>query len=367
MKIALLTPGGVDRDGESRVIPCLLWLIEELGKDGHEVHVFVPRMEPRAAVWPLCGATVHNAGDVRWHWQMLRAIAKEHRRHRFDVIHAFWIGMAPMGALAGKILRVPLVVTLPGGDPICLSDIGFGGRSTMRGRVQWRVAAACARQVTVPSNYMLGLAADAGIEASTIALGASKDHWPTSPPRRRGLDRPLRLLHVASLNRVKDQPTLLNSLALLRARGTPFNLRVVGIDTLAGEIHALARSLDLGPHVEFAGLVPHSRLRPEYENADLLVMASRHEAGPLVMLEAALCGVPTVGTRVGHIADQAPHAALAVPICDPAALADGIEMLANDEGHRLRLAWAAQAFAAQNDAASTARAFEAVYRGVANG
>jgi glycosyltransferase involved in cell wall biosynthesis len=142
---------------------------------------------------------------------------------------------------------------------------------------------------------------------------------------------------------------------------------VVGFDTLAGEIHALARALDLGAHVEFAGLVPHSRLRPEYENADLLVMTSRHEAGPLVMLEAALCGVPTIGTRVGHIADQAPHAALAVPIRDPAALADAIDMLASDEEHRLRLAWAAQAFAVQNDAASTAHAFETIYRGVANG
>ena len=28
MKIAIVTPGGVDRSGSDRVIPCLLWLIE---------------------------------------------------------------------------------------------------------------------------------------------------------------------------------------------------------------------------------------------------------------------------------------------------------------------------------------------------
>ena len=30
MKVAILTPGGVDRSGTERVIPCLLWLIERL-------------------------------------------------------------------------------------------------------------------------------------------------------------------------------------------------------------------------------------------------------------------------------------------------------------------------------------------------
>jgi hypothetical protein len=28
VKIALVVPGGVDRSGSERVIPCLLWLIE---------------------------------------------------------------------------------------------------------------------------------------------------------------------------------------------------------------------------------------------------------------------------------------------------------------------------------------------------
>jgi glycosyltransferase involved in cell wall biosynthesis len=80
------------------------------------------------------------------------------------------------------------------------------------------------------------------------------------------------------------------------------------------------------------------------------------------MLEAALAGVPTVGTRVGHIADLTPQAAVAVPVADPAALADASETLARDEPRRLCLAQAAQAFAAENDAAFTARAFEQIYR-----
>ena len=36
--------------------------------------------------------------------------------------------------------------------------------------------------------------------------------------------------------------------------------------------------------------------------ADLFWLTSRHEAGPVAVLEAAVAGVPTVGTAVGQVA-----------------------------------------------------------------
>jgi glycosyltransferase involved in cell wall biosynthesis len=96
--------------------------------------------------------------------------------------------------------------------------------------------------------------------------------------------------------------------------------------------------------------------------ADLLVMSSRHEAGPLVLLEAAVLGVPTVGTAVGHIADWSPQATLAVPVGDAEALARAIgHVLANDE-LRLQLATEAQRRAIAEDADYTAGMFEGLYQ-----
>jgi len=85
------------------------------------------------------------------------------------------------------------------------------------------------------------------------------------------------------------------------------------------------------------------------ERADLMVVSSRHEGVPIASLEAAVAGVPTVGTAVGQIADWAPNAAIAVPIGDPGALAEAIRRLADDEDERLRLAANAQAFAVEHD------------------
>jgi glycosyltransferase involved in cell wall biosynthesis len=366
VKIALLTPGGVDRSGRFRVIPVFLWLIERLAREGHEVHVFVPRQESEPGRWQLLGATVHNAGRWPHGPRLLWRIAEEHRRGAFDVIHALWAnGPGVLGTIAARLLRVPLVLSLPGGDVADHREIAYGGLSTTRGRFALRFAVAGADAVNTPSAWMAGLAARAGIRADVIALGVALDRWPPTGLRQRREGEPIRLLHVANLNRVKDQPTLLRAMALLKRRGVPFTLEIAGFDALAGEVQRFAAGLGLQAEVAFLGFVPHDQLRPLFDRADVLVVSSIHEAGPLVTLEAAIAGVPTIGTQVGHIADFAPEAAVGVPIGDVAALADAIGQLAADEPRRLRIAAAAQERALRLDADHTCREILRVYRAVA--
>ena len=69
-----------------------------------------------------------------------------------------------------------------------------------------------------------------------------------------------------------------------------------------------------------------------------MIVSSRHETGPLVLLEAAVAGVPTVGTAVGHLVEWAPAGATSVPVGDWAGLADAIGLLIEHEDLRLRLA-----------------------------
>jgi glycosyltransferase involved in cell wall biosynthesis len=124
----------------------------------------------------------------------------------------------------------------------------------------------------------------------------------------------------------------------------------------------LAEQLGLDHCVEFLGFRTQRELRPLMESADLLVMSSLHEAGPLVLLEAAVAGVPTVGTAVGHLVEWSPSATRSVPVGDGIALADAIQQVLADEPLRLRLAEAAQRRTLLEDADCTARLFEALYR-----
>jgi glycosyltransferase involved in cell wall biosynthesis len=95
-----------------------------------------------------------------------------------------------------------------------------------------------------------------------------------------------------------------------------------------------------------------------------MVVSSRHEAGPVALLEAATAAVPTVGTAVGHIVEWAPHAAAAVPVGDAIALARAIAELLANEQLRMRMALEARRRAAREDAEYTAHCFQAIYASI---
>ncbi|MDB4948434.1 MAG: hypothetical protein JWM27_1083 [Gemmatimonadetes bacterium] len=367
MKVALLVPGGVDRTGTHRVIPCLLWMIERLVAAGDEVHVFAMRQEPEPGRWPLLGAQIHNAGRRPRRTRMLLQLAAEHRRGRFDVLHALWIEQGLVAAAARCIHGTPILLHLPGGDVTALPEIGYGARLTLRGGLSVRLATGAAARVVAPSNYVVGQAAALGITAERVPFGVALDRWPPRLPRRRTPAEPARLLHVGSLNPVKDQDTLLRSAARLAAGGVDFSLDVIGQDTLGGAVQRRAAEMGLGQAVRFRGFLPHDELRPWVDRADLLLVTSRHEAGPLVLLEAAVAGVPTAGTRVGHLADWAPDACAAVAVGDADGLAAAVGCLLLDEDARLRMAERAQALALAEDADWTARRIREIYAEIVEG
>ena len=361
MKIALVVPGGVDRSGEVRVIPALLALIRRLGSD-HELHVFATHQEPIEGDWDLEGARIHNLGLPRTIWRALKAVRAEHRSAPFAIVQSIWAGSSgAIAVLAGTLLGVPSLVHIAGGELVALSDIDYGGCLTWHRRLLQHVVLRRATRITAASQAICDLVARHGVRAQRVPLGVDLERWPPRRPVRRGAGEPARLVHVASLNRVKDQATLLRALRLLAERGCDFRLDVVGEDTLGGEIQSLAEKLDIAQRIRFHGFLTQRELRPIVERAHVALVSSLHEAGPLVALEAAAVGVPTVGTAVGHIAEWSPAAAIAVPCRDAVAFADALQAVLNDEELRLRLATEALRRAQLEDADHTVTEYNHIY------
>ncbi len=364
MKIALVVPGGVDRGGEYRVIPAILALLERLARR-HQVHVFALSQEPEAGTWDLLGARVHNLGRRLRRHRAVRHLVAWHRREHFDLFHSIWAGWPGYLAFAaGRLCRRPVLVHLAGGELVWLPDLPYGVRSRWH-RGLTRFVLRHADRVTAASSPMLHLAEAAGAHPIRITLGANLRHWMPSPPRPRPNGRPARLIHVGSLTPIKDHPTLLHAAAMLARDGCDFELHLVGEDTSGGTVQRLALELGLADRTRFHGFLTQRELVPLATRADLMIVSSRHEAGPVAMLEAAAVGVPTVGTAVGHVRDLAPHAAVAVPVGDAGSLAREVRALLADDHRRLALARRAQEFALREDADWTAIQFERLYAEVA--
>lgn len=357
MKIAVVVPGGVDRSGEVRVVPALLALLKRLA-ERHEVHVFALRQEREPGEWWLHGARVHNIGGRATVPRAVLAVAREHRRGRFDLVQAIWSGSCgAVAVVAAKWLGLPCAVHVAGGELAALHDIGYGGRLSWRGRLREAWVLRGADAVTAASQPILDQLASLGRGARRLPLGVDLEAFAPLPPRPRAAGEPLRLVQVASLNRVKDQACLLRALALL----PEVELDLIGEDTLGGAIQALAGQLGLAQRVRFHGFKTQAELPPLLATAHVHVISSRHEAGPLAALEAAVLGLPSVGTAVGHLAEWAPRAALVAPPGDAQGLAAVIARVAGDEDLRLRLAHEAQRCAVAEDADHCHRQFEQLY------
>ena len=360
MRIGLVVAGGFDPSGRERVIPALLSLVERLARR-HAVHVFVLRYFDAPRTYELAGATVHDLGRPSGVRRQRAALIRALRAAgRFDALHGYWATPAGVAAgLAGRVLRVPVVLTLDSGELVTLPDIAYGLERTWRGRAAVKLACRLAARVTVCSAFMQALARDRGIDARFVPLGVDCAAFAEAVRPAEG--PPWRLLQVASLNRVKDQATLLRALADLRRRGLAVGLDLVGEDTLDGSLGALAADLDLTSQVTFHGFAPTDALPALYGRAHLYVQSSRHEAAGVSVLEAAASGTPVVGTAVGYVKDWARLRAVAVPAGDPQALADGIAELLGDPERRPRLAAAARAWACTHDADWTAEQFVEIY------
>jgi glycosyltransferase involved in cell wall biosynthesis len=346
------------------VIPSLLWLTGRLARR-HDVVVYVLRYFDRPQRYQLAGATISDLGRPEGTARQYKALVTALREDGpFDLLHAYWALPAGLVAtLAGRRLGAPCIVTLDSGELVWVPEIGYGLQGRWRQRLG--VAAACrmATRITVCSRYYEQIALAAGVRPDVVPLGVDTAVFRPPPVRRDG--PPWRLIHVASLNRVKDQPLLVATVAALVTRGLDVHLDVVGEDTLGGAVHTLVHEAGAGDRVTFHGYVPSPALAALYHQAHVAVLTSYHEAAAVVALEAAACGVPTVGTRVGYIADWAPDAAVAVPDRSPARLADEVERLLLDRGRRDRLAAAARQWTLAHDADWTAARFEELYHATA--
>jgi glycosyltransferase involved in cell wall biosynthesis len=366
VKIVLVAPGGFDRSGSERVIPALLWLTDRLARR-NEVHVCVlDDGTGLASSYQLAGAMVHvlgrvarglpGTGTLRLWRPLLRTLASIGQP---DVIHGFWAGSSGLLAgLAGRKLGAPMVLSIGGGELVWLPEIGYGGRGSWRGRAQAGLALRLAHALTAGSRYA-ARPLQGRYSVEIVPLGVDVHSF--AAPVERAAGPPWRLLHVASMNRVKDQPTLLRALRLIVDQEPATQLDWVGEDTLGGAMQQLCGELGLAQHVAFHGFQPTHAVAPLFRAAHLHLLTSRHESQAVVVGEAAAAGLPTVGTAVGVLAELAPHAAWAVPVGDSATLAAGVLRLLRDPACREQLGRAAQDWARAHDADWTAVRFESIY------
>ena len=130
------------------------------------------------------------------------------------------------------------------------------------------------------------------------------------------------ILFVGELRMLKGIDVLLDALAMLHAGGHPVSASIVGAGPDAATFHARSEALGLQRAVRFLGAMP---ARAAFGRGRVLVVPSRAESLPYVVLEAAAAGLPIIASAVGGIGEIfGEDAGALVPPADAAALARAI-------------------------------------------
>lgn len=107
-------------------------------------------------------------------------------------------------------------------------------------------------------------------------------------------------LFIGELRELKGVDVLLRALATVNA-GRPARATIVGAGPDAEALKALAGSLGLGDKVTFPGALP---ARTAFAMGRTLVVPSRAESFPYIVLEAGAAGIPLITTGVGGIPEM---------------------------------------------------------------
>ena len=108
-------------------------------------------------------------------------------------------------------------------------------------------------------------------------------------------------LYIGELRSLKGVDLLLDALASLRARGLPHTATIVGAGSARDDLERQARESGLGASARFVAPMP---ARKAFALGRIMVVPSRAESFPYIVLEAAAAGKPLVATRVGGIPDM---------------------------------------------------------------
>lgn len=332
-------PGG----GIARLVSQLALGLPALG---HDVEVAGPA---DSMIYPdlrAAGVPIHCLPWEAGYGRPFRAAAALGRltalagRGRYDLIHLHSAKAGVLGRIAGRLARVPVVYT-PNSFPF------VGDFSEVRRRVALgleRALASSADVIVCVCEAERRLALEQGVakrERLRVVYNGSEPCDDGQAPAAELLEwcsDGAIVGAIAELRPQKSIDVLLEAAPLILERAPRARIAIVGDGPLREELRARAAALGLTSNERFR-FFPFRPPAARYLRAiDLYVLPSAWEAFPIGILEAQACGVPQVVTDVGGSAEAVDRqTGMVVPKREPAALADAIVTLLQDDARREEL------------------------------
>lgn len=261
------------------------------------------------------------------YWRLLIGVFALVRRTRARAVLSMPLGWHAVIAAGGRLGGARRVVAHVGNHPAAARDSAFRKFRLLvqLGRPFTHRLACCSRYVRDGAVAAFGVRArETAVVYNGAPLGAVAERA-TAAREGRAPDAPFTIGMVATLQRHKDQPTLIRAVSELAAKGIATRLWLVGEGVRRDEYRALIADLGLDEQVALLGM---RRDVPELlGQLDVFAFSTTPDEGlGIALIEAMAAGVPIVASDVPACREVLDDGALGLlaPPGDPAALAQAI-------------------------------------------
>jgi glycosyltransferase involved in cell wall biosynthesis len=275
---------------------------------------FAARLEADAV--PVERVRLPRAFDPRAFSRILRRA----RRGRPDVLHTHLVHADFHGLPAGRLARVPALVSTKHGFNAFRDGKAFAAADRT-------IASLADVHVAISSGLARYLAENEGFDPASFEIVHYGIEAGREPPPLPGVPR---LAIVGRLIPIKAHDVLLRAVARAREGLPGLTLEIAGDGELEPELRATATRLGLDEAVTFLGRV--APVAPVLERAEVVVVPSFGEGFGMVALEAMERGRPVIASDVGGLPEIVAdgRTGILVPPGDVEALARSIAELAGD-------------------------------------
>lgn len=273
------------------------------------------------SVAPHCSLGIARIGISRLPGFGDLSAIKSTRKHvqklGVDIIHGHGAKGGLYGRLAARPLGIPSAYT-PHGGSLHYHWLAFPGFVFLAS--EWALARIGTGMIFVCEFERQSFAKKIGLGVkpnTVVHNGLWPEEFSAAKPDKDAAD----VVYMGDMRHIKGVDVLLKALALVR-RKRPVTACLVGDGPELEEFKSFAETLGLGTSVVFPGRLPTAQA---LKRGKFLVLPSRAESFPYVVLEAAAGRVPMIASDVGGIPEILPVKNLCPPD-NPEALARHIEM-----------------------------------------
>jgi glycosyltransferase involved in cell wall biosynthesis len=266
-------------------------------------------------------------GVTRWfNGRLLARVLERHvARWRPDVILAYRIYPDGYAAVAvGKRLGIPAVISSRGSDLRKIPARGLARRDTVYA-VRHADAVLCVSEDLMRIAQSLG---SSNVHLVRNGVNRAVFHPMDQAEARRQLAVPQEqrlIVFVGNLIPIKDVPTLLQAVRILKAAGEIWHMALIGEGRQEPELRHMTEQLGIATQVSFLGSRSALQVAIWLNACDVFCLPSESEGLPNVVIEALACGRNVVGTNVGGIPELLTEkTGIVIPRAAPAAMAEAL-------------------------------------------